>query len=277
MTDLTAGVFQMGDVDYRALRGALSQSGAKKLLLPAGPARYRHWVDNPYEEPKKAFDLGKVAHQVILDDPEDRVTVVDAPDWRGKAAREAAAEARENQRTPILAHEWEEVQQMAAVVHSHPLASKLLKRGEGKPEQTLVWQDPNSGVWCQGRTDWLGRFLVDYKTVGGMADPESFGRSSASYGYMIQAYWYAWGARTLGLEVEEPLLFVVQETKPPYLVSVLALDEIAYNIGRNLSHAAIAIYAECVRTGTWPGYPSEVQYTTLPEWFLRDHDEEMTV
>ena len=252
----------------------MSQTGAKKLLSPAGPARYRHWVDNPYEEPKKAFDLGKVAHQVILDDPEDRVTVVDAPDWRGKAAREAAAEARENRRTPILAHEWEEVQQMAAVVHSHPLASKLLKRGEGKPEQTLVWQDPNSGVWCQGRTDWLGRFLVDFKTTSGYADAESFGKSSANLGYMLQAFWYKWGANVLGLPVNEELLFVVQEVKPPYIVNVIALDETAMTIGRNLANAAIRIYAECVRTGHWPAFPNEVQYASLPAWYLRDHDEE---
>ena len=57
---------------------------------------------------------------------------------------------------------------------------------------------------------------------------------------------------------------------------MLALDEIADSIGRNLFHAAIAI-TPSGPTGTWPGYPSEVQYTTLPEWFLLDYDQEMTV
>ena len=34
--------------------------------------------------------------------------------------------------------------------------------------------------------------------------------------------------------------------------------------------AAIAIYTECLETGQWPGYPTEIQPLMPPEWAYED-------
>ncbi|MCZ7538275.1 MAG: PD-(D/E)XK nuclease-like domain-containing protein [Acidimicrobiia bacterium] len=65
---------------------------------------------------------------------------------------------------------------------------------EGKPEQTIVWED--GGATCRARIDWLhtdGTAIDDYKTTSKSADPESFTRTLFSMGYDVQAAFYLRG------------------------------------------------------------------------------------
>jgi hypothetical protein len=258
---------------------SLTSSGIKKLIEPAGPAKFHYAMTHPSES-SEAFDFGRAAHQLVLNDPDDRIVVVEADDWRGKVAREARESARLAGLTPLLAKQFEVVKEMADAILAHPTAAGLLHASSGKPEQTLVWWDHVSGIGCRARVDWLrtpveGRRLmvVDYKTTVA-ADPESFGRFAANYGYFVQAAFYLAGVRELGLDPDPAFLLVSQEKDPPYLVSVLEFDETALTLGRNLMRNAINIYADCTRTGEWPGYTPEVQTVSLPPWFLRQFDEE---
>jgi hypothetical protein len=207
------------------------------------------------------------------------MVVVDADNWRTKAAQQQADEARRAGLTPILQKQWDVVAAMAKAILNHPVATALLQASSGKPEQSIIWQDLDSEVWCRARVDWLrksvaGRrlMLVDYKTCE-RADRDSFGKSTANYGYFVQAAFYMAGVKALELDEDPAFLFVAQEKKPPYLVNVLDLPDEALATGRNLMRIGLNTYNDCRRTGQWPGYGDEVETAVMPTWWLKQYDE----
>jgi hypothetical protein len=273
---ITPGVHQIPHDVYKATP-ALSFSGARKLLPPYAPAIYRWEQDNPVHT--DAFDLGLAAHAVVLGDGAP-IVVVDADGWRTNAAKQARQEAREAGAIPLLADDHILVQEMAEAVRQHPLAAKLLEPGSGKAEQSLFWQDKETGVWCRCRADWLrhkveGRRLivVDFKTARS-AHPEKFAKSAMDYGYAMQASWYMDGVRAVGLDDDPAFVFVIVEKDRPHLVSVVELDEPSLSVGMNLNRFARFIYRDCLQSNQWPGYSPEVEMVGLPAWYLRAHDEE---
>ncbi|WP_327029737.1 PD-(D/E)XK nuclease-like domain-containing protein [Micromonospora sp. NBC_01740] len=247
--------------------GSLSSSGARKLVPPKTPAHYRHDVDNPPPS-REDFDLGKAFHTRVLG-VGAAIVVVDAKTWQTKAAREARAEAYAASQVPLLVHQAEQVDAMAAAVRRHPLAAALLSKGQ--PEQSLFWTDERTGIWRRARLDWLRTdAIVDLKSCES-ADEEHVAKAIARYGYHAQADYYLDGARTLGLG-DLPFLFVFVEKAPPHLVHVVQLgaDELA--AGRHLNNKAIDLFAECQRTGEWPGYPADITTISLPPYALRDQE-----
>jgi hypothetical protein len=270
--DIPANIYHRDPV----VHGSISSTGLRKILEPGGPARFKYGRNDKTSD---AFDFGRAAHQVILGDPENHVVVVDADSWRTRAAQDEAQEARAAGLTPMLTKQWEVVAAMAKSVLNHPLATGLLQASSGKPEQSIIWQDADSEVWCRARVDWLRKavagkrlMVVDYKTAE-RADRESFSRSTANYGYFLQAAFYLAGVQAVGLDDDPAFLFVVQEKDSPYLVNVIELDDAFLTVGRNLMHNGLRLFAECRRTGQWPGFGDEIDLASPPTWFSKMYDE----
>jgi hypothetical protein len=274
----TPGVHNFTAAEYHAdpvPGGSLSSTGARRLLPPSCPAKFRYQQEHP-AAPKTIFDLGHIAHQLALGaGPEP--AVVEANDWRTKAAKEAAACARSEGRVPLLRADHRRVLDMAAALRQHPLASALFV--DGLPEQTLVWQDEPTGVWCRAMVDWLpnvrpGRrmLVVDYKTTDS-AEPEALRRACGSYRYHQQAAWYLSGVTALGLDDDPAFVFVGQEKEPPYLVTPFQIhpDDLRRGAGRN--QQAREIYRDCAEADLWPGYTDDVVQLTLPYWVQRQDEE----
>lgn len=268
--------------DYHAdpvAEGSLSCSGAKRLLPPSCPAKFKHERDNP-PEPTHYLDVGNAAHKLLLGvGPE--IEVVDAPDWRTKAAREARDEARERGAVPLLAEDYAQAQERVATLKQHPLASVLFDPDSGNPEQSIFWRDHSTKIMRRARLDWLpkprqgdGRlFLPDYKTCRS-ADPKALARDINTWRYHMQAAWYVDGLDALGYSDDIVFLLVFQERDAPYLVTVAEMDQTALKIGRRMASEALDIYHACITTDTWPGYSDEVELLSLPYWAEREHEEE---
>jgi hypothetical protein len=263
----------VSDIDYHAdpvPGGSLSCSGAKKLLSPSTPALFKYEQEHPPES-TKAFDEGKAAHRLVLGvGPE--LVLIPFDEWRTNEAKAAVKEAQDRGAIPLKPKQWQMVHDMAEALQAHPTAAALLDPERGLPEQSLFWTDPDTGVTLRARLDWLpdptpgGRMiLADYKTARS-AHPEQFARAAADYGYHQQDPWYSEGVRALGLTEDLAFVFIVQEKTPPYLVSVCQLVDDDRRLGHVLNHQAIRIYAECKRTGNWPGYP-DVTVVELPGWY----------
>ena len=176
---------------------------------------------------------------------------------------------------PLLAHDYETVQAMAAALRSDPAWSGLFQGGTGHPEQTLIWMDAETGVWCRARLDWLPErhaarrmVLRDYKTTKN-ANPKALPKAVADYGYHQQAAFYIDGVRAVGLDQNPAFVFVFQEKEPPYLVTVAELDDDALRAGRLENRRALEIYRDCSEAGVWPGYSRDVELISLPPWKLR--------
>lgn len=274
---IIAGIRDMTNGEYHA-QPSLSSSGARKLLPPYCPAIFKWEQDHP--KFTDTFDFGHAAHKMVLGDESTKLVQVDAADWRTKAAKDARDEARAAGAVPVLTADYEVVTAMAAAIKAHPIASALLRPGAGEPEKSLLWQDDDSGVWRRARLDWLphpvkGRRLIvpDYKTCRS-ANPETFARSAADYGYHQQAAWYLDGIRALKLGEDPAFVFIAQEKVAPYLVTVIELNETAMTIGRNLNRWAINTFKQCTETNTWPGYSEGIELVSLPAYYEKRHDED---
>ena len=261
--------------------GSLSFSGAKRLLAPSCPAKFRYERDNGRPE-KRTFDFGHAAHSAVLGVGAP-VVVVDADSWRTDAAKNQRKAAYAEGKVPLLAEEAARVEGMAQALRQHEIASALFNPEHGAPEQSLFRVDPETGVWLRSRFDWLphptpsGRLIVgDYKSTIS-AEPAAIAKSAANYAYHQQAAWYADMALALGLSDDVSFVFVFQEKTPPYLVTPVELDDEALRIGRLRNREAIDLYAECVRTDTWPGYTDGIELISLPFWATSDYDLDLVI
>jgi hypothetical protein len=130
-------------------------------------------------------------------------------------------------------------------------------------------------VWLRAMLDWLpdpgpGRMIVpDYKSTADVGQPRRLrprhGGLTATTGKRPGT---STSMRRLGLADDDArFVFIVQSKKAPYLVSVIEPDADAMEVGREENRAAIALYAQCVSTGTWPGYGDAVTSASLPPWY----------
>jgi hypothetical protein len=255
---------------------ALSASGAKTLIRAGGPARFRHEQEHG-RPPRDQFDVGHAAHAAVLGvGPE--LVVIDAPDWRTKAAQTQRDLARAEGKVPVLVSTAQQVADMANALRADPLASRVITAGRGEPEVSLFWHDPEHDVDRRGRVDWLrepvdGRLiLVDYKTCAS-ADPDALARAVVNYGYHMQAAWYRDLIVGLGLASSVPFLFVFQETAAPYLINVVELDGPTLQMGADLNQRALEVFARCTREDVWPGYTAAgITHLSAPAWAHRQHE-----
>lgn len=257
--------------------GSLSSTGARKLIEPSCPAKFRWW--ETHDQPNTPhFDMGHAAHKLVLGTGPELVAV-DAPDWRTKAAKEERAAAHERGAVPLLAKDMETVEDMALALAEHPQAGALFRPGTGRAEQSAFWRDPVFGVWRRCRYDWLpdhpgGRLIIpDYKTCNS-ADPTALGKAMVQHGYDQQAAYYLDPLGPLGLADprDAVFLFVFQEKVPPYVVTICQPDVVALRRGADRNRLALATYAECKRSGVWPGYVDEVINLPLPVWVENEYE-----
>ena len=240
-------------------------STSLKTLATRTPAHWRHERDNPVH--KDAYDIGTAAHSLILEGDTSGVVIVDAADWRTKAAKEAKDEARAAGKIALLEKEWAPIQAMHAAVMSHAEARAALTGH--KAEQSVFWEEDGLGLKCRPDA-WQPGKLWDLKTTIN-ADPNEFGKTAHNFGYHQSAAHYIDGVKELTGE-ELPFGFILVEKAPPYLVSVVELDWEAIELGRGLNDRAKRIYRECSDTGNWPGYPA-AEPVSLPTWAVYETED----
>lgn len=268
------------EADYHAdpaEGGSLSNSTAALLLPPSAPAVFKHRLDYPTEGNKKHFDFGHAAHRLVLGAGAE-IVEIKADSYRTKKAKEDRDIARSAGNIPLLSKDVAIVEAMAEAIQAHPVASALLAPELGRPEVTLIWDDPATGVRCRARLDWLRtvaagvrRIQTDYKSTAS-GDLESLAKSVYNFGYYRQAPWYLDGLRALGLDPDETarFVFIAQEKEAPYLVTIFELDSNALWLGRDHNTRARHIYKRCLESGEWPAYDAgEVAQLSLPGWVLR--------
>ena len=265
----------MTAAEYQQLR-AFSSGLARTLLTDSARPVWTKcaWLNPAFvEEESETFDLGDASHAYVLEG-QDAFAIIDAPDWRTKAAREARDDARARGKTPLLAHRWADVQGMASVLRAqlagHPDPVPLT---DGVPEHVIQWTD--GGVACKARLDWWRhdqRAVDDLKTTSATANPLVWSRVLFNSGYDVQAAFYLRGIkRVYGVEPE--FRFVVVETTPPYGASVIALDPEALALADLKVRRAIDQWGECLAKNEWPGYPLRTCYAELPAYELAKWEE----
>lgn len=274
--DIAASAYHRDDLGHDA--PTLSASIAA-ILLRQSPlhahAAHPKLGGYPHEE-SETFDLGTAAHSLILEGSEDRYAVVEANDWRTKAAQTARDEARANGKVPLLLRQVENVRLMARMVRSNlaQFAESPAPLTDGKPERTLIWDD--GGVWCKARLDWLHddwMTIDDLKTGAGSSHPDAWKRRVYERGSDIQAAFYlrglvAVGQDTFGPGHEPSFRWIVAENSYPFATSVVSLSPEGLAHASDQVEQAIQLWRKCLAADSWPGYPTRTCYVDPPAWSL---------
>lgn len=262
----------MDDETYHAdpIPGGSLSSTFARLLTNHVPAKADAIRTN--RKPTKAMNLGKAAHAHALGaGPKLIVWELDGRTKEGKAERVAAAPLLATEAAvAVTKTERDQIVGMAAALNADPRLRQILD--DCRSEVSGFWREGTT--WARARYDLLcERQAYDYKTCQDCTR-RGFSTSMASYGYHQQAELYARGLRVLGHPAGDlPLLFICQETAPPYLVQIHEPDEEALEVARVLNDRAICIYAECAKAGTWPGYADlTAEPASLPASYFYNHE-----
>ena len=257
----------------------LSASAAHTLLSKSP----RHcWHGHPRLNPaweredSEQAEIGTLAHSLLLEGDQSRLVIVEADDWRTKAAREKRDAARAGGKLPVLEHKAADVIQMVATACLAIQASELRPEwSTGKVEQTLIWQEGET--WCRCRPDWMskdGRILLDFKTTGGTAEPDAFSRGMLlAMGYDMQAAFGLRAVKALVKPRECSFVFMVQETDPPYAVSFIGLSPLWEDFADRKMAAALTSWRACLDSGEWPGYPPRICWAEPPAFGVQRFEE----
>jgi hypothetical protein len=255
---------------YERIPGVANKSALDKIHR--SPATYQAWVTGADEEDNEALAFGRAFHTATLEPKVFASTYTVEPDF-GDCRKTDNKRTRdmwraENARKTFLSpKDMATILGMRDAVRAHPIAGELLTGGVA--EVTAKWTDPETGLTCKARVDYLRRdlqTLVDLKSTQD-ARPLAFAKSCANYGYHRQAAFYVDGCNeAAGAEVADTFVFVAVEKTAPYLVALLEIDEDGISKGRESIRADLHTFKECIENDTWPGYPAEVQTISLPHW-----------
>ena len=272
-----AGIHEIAPVDYHrdpCPAPSLSASIAD-LLVKRSPAH--GWLKHPRLSPeaqpdhKTIYDVGTAIHAVALDDPWFKPEIIEAADFRTKAAQQARDAAYAGNRTPLLVHQWDQIQAAAAhlrhQIDHHPEIAEPFAAGD--TERTLIWQE--DGIWLRCRPDRIaalnGRlWVMEIKSTGAEATPDGWGKRQLwNTSAAIQGAIYRRAGKAL-FQSEIELRWIVVETSAPYAMQVFAPSGLALDLMDAMLDDAVDRWRWCMTHQRWPGYSSRTCYVDPPRW-----------
>lgn len=259
---------------YHVDRTAVGSSGLKAML--EAPAYYfGQYLDPdcppPSERETPGRRFGSMVHCALFEHPafNDRYRVGPVVSSKAlKAWKDFAATLPEGC-DGITPAEYASMKQVRKSVLAIPDMAKALAVGHGEVSAYAV--DPATGVRCKVRPDWVhpvgddAVIIIDGKTYA-TADANEFSRQAARMLYALQAalytdmYQLASGKRVLAF------VFLLIADSYPHLSNAVMLDERSMATGRAQYRRALDSYAECMRSGVWPGHGNDVKIVSLPNY-----------
>lgn len=251
---------------YAAAEG-VSKSMLDHLAHPQTPAHFKAWREE-VEMPTEAQQFGILLHRCLLENDTIKGAFAVRPaglDCRTKAGKEWM---EANSGLQILTEQQAKtIDACVSSLWQHPNASRLLKGADF--ERSLFATDAQ-GTLRKCRLDALnkGNVLVDVKTCLSAAAPD-FEKSIVNYRYHVQAAYYIDLCKLLGIE-KEHFCFLCVEKTPPYAVAVYDLEPDVIRFGRTIYQRDLQVYRNCVESGEWPGYPTEITTIGVPLWARKE-------
>ncbi len=256
---------------YHAVQ-AMSAGGLKRMRQ--SPAHfYGMQLDprRPVSEPTPAMRNGTLVHTCLFEPdavPQRYVVKPDGHDGRTAAGKAWAADVAARGLEIVDASAMRAAVAQADAIRAMPDIAGLLAEGYG--EASAFWIDAQTGELCKCRPDWTspagdGVILVDGKTCQD-ASPAGFGRAIWNMSYHLQAAWYSDGfTAATGLPVHG-FVFAAVESAWPHAAAAYMLADDVLEAARRENRRLLNLYAECKRTGRWPGYGEGIDLITLPKW-----------
>lgn len=266
----------MSNEDYHR-SPAISKSGLDRLAI--SPEHYQAYLMEPREE-TAAMKVGTAVHMAVLEPERFKATYAPFDDSEicasiGGAKPRATTKYKEwlegykaaNAGLILLdGADYKYIYDIVDSVLLRETPCKILS-ANGAAEHSFFWTDPETGVECKCRPDYLrdDGYIIDLKTTED-ASPWGFERSAEKYRYWVQAAFYKQGVEAVtGIEVKG-FVFIAVEKKPPYAVACYAADEAMIAAGDEEVRRCLAIYKACDEANDWPGYPDGIMPLSRPAW-----------
>lgn len=239
--------------------------------------RHPRLGNQPHEESSR-LDYGTAAHSLLFEGGAN-IVIVDADDWRTKAAKESRDAARADGKIPILARQHEKASVMAGVARKYVRESILGNvLADGKAEQSVFWQeanpeDPLDTIWCRARPDFLSTdhsIILDYKTTE-VTNPAAFCRAMPGLGYDLQEVFYKRGIESV-TGVRPDFYFLVQETEAPYPCYLVQCAPSMQEVAASRMKRGMQLWWDCMHAQKWPGYASTVYHAEAPAWAVMEEE-----
>lgn len=258
---------------------SLSSSIAKILVDQSPKHAYlahpklggHHW------DPTASQDTGSLIHALMLGESAP-IVVVDAKDFKTKAAQEARDEAKAAGKLPVTEPAFLKLRSVATTLLT-TLSNEYGIRFFGESELAAIWEEPineddgdGEPVLCRAMFDHLieSRCIVyDLKTISS-AHPDKCSRQMSEYGYDVQWAAYTSALRTIrpSFAGREDFVFLFCEVEPPYCVTPVRPSGEFRHLGEMRWARAKRTWAECLKTGKWPGYTSGIINVEPPPWAM---------
>jgi exodeoxyribonuclease VIII len=266
---------------YHASKKAIGSSGIKEVLdCPALYFGQNLDPERPQEEKPDTTSqvFGNLAHCALFEPAvlNDRYRV--GPDVHSKNLKvwqEFKKECESCGCIPIDSKQYKAAKKIRQSALLLPELKEALEHPGGRGETSAYWRDERTGVLCKCRPDWTmpvgdkACILWDGKTYA-TGNTEEFARQVPRMGYDIQNAWYADGfSQASGLLVLA-FIFIVIGNEWPHPVNLCVLDEAAIASGARKYRRGLDTYAECVKTGNWPGYAPGIKTISLAPWALEE-------
>jgi len=251
--------------DYHAGAG-ISKTGLW-TIHEKSPAHYAY---APRKE-ETYFTFGEAGHIAVLEPETFEKRVIRGPDdRRGNKWKDMQAYAEMEKKLLLTASDYDAMLIIRDTIHANPRLNQIIQSQQSKIEHSTYWIDDETKVLCRKRDD-LYRpdlaMILDVKTSAS-AHPDAFTRSVVNYGYHAQEAFYTDGGIASGQPVEAFAFLVVEKTDP-FLFALYELPPAIVDEGRAIMRKSLSVYAECEKTGVWPGYPDDVQELSFQRWAYR--------
>lgn len=271
------GVYRLSLAEYHGQPTSgpsISSSGLRRIFKQSPAHFWAHSSLNPdrvEDEETQALLLGRAAHHLLLGEDDFSTLFIARPDcwdsWRSKDAKRWKEQQEADGRTCLLPGQLEQIRGMARSLAKHPLIQAGILNGE--IEQSLIWKDKETDIWCKARPDAVpndsGDF-ADLKTTTSVRD-EALQRCIADFGYHQQGALITNGYTAITGNKATSFSLVFVEKEPPFCVRVVTLRDDDLARGERQNNAALRIFARCLETNEWPGPGrADAEYLGLPPW-----------
>lgn len=265
--------FQVGRFQNISLQEYHEMEGYSKSNLDKINVSMNHYFESlKKKEVTRSMIIGSAFHCMVLTPSEfDKEFAVlpecDRRTKEGKNIYAAFVEANFG-KTIIDSEDYEIVGQMARNIVVHPVASQLLTNG--KPENSFMWIDKESGLKCKCRPDYTryDNLMIDLKSTDS-AVYRDFQRSVINYRYHVQAAYCIDGVNAVEGDSYDTFVLIAVENKAPFNVAVYNVDQAAIELGREAYHLdlfKVVEYYDQPESERWAGYPCMIQELSLPSY-----------
>jgi hypothetical protein len=253
-------------------------SVSRSMLMDFNKSPYHFWANhiNPERPPKEktpSMELGSAFHTLVLEPHlfEEHYIIKPASLLLKNVGREAyeenkllIAECDKSEKTLLTQETFRTINEMRYTLFKNPIVMNLLK--DAHIEQSFFWKDKETGLMLKSRPDILhSNMIIDLKTTSD-ASLKSFQSDMVRYGYHVQSAMVREAVYHYYGKWINNVIFILSETKYPYIPAIYMLDEYAIESGYEKFTKLKCDLKEALTKNEWQDYG--IQTVSLPNWAI---------